>query len=133
MSEEIEITVNDPGQAIDMIQETIETFLETADVNRVYAEPIEHGDTIIIPAAEVVVAMGFGAGFGSGGSDEEVNGTGGGGGGGGQTFARPVAVIIASPEGVRVEPVIDPTKIALTALTAFGFIFATIAKMKKGK
>ncbi len=133
MSEEIEITVNDPGQAIDMVQETIETFLDTADVSRVYAEPIEHGDTIIIPAAEVVAAMGFGAGFGSGGSDEEGSGTGGGGGGGGQTFARPVAVIIASPEGVRVEPVIDPTKIALTAMTAFGFIFATIAKMKKGK
>ncbi len=132
MSEEIEITVNDPGQAIDMVQETIETFLETADVSRVYAEPIEHGDTKIIPAAEVVAAMGFGAGFGSGGSDDEGNGTGGGGGGGGQTFARPVAVIIASPEGVRVEPVIDPTKIALTALTAFGFVFGTLAKMRKG-
>ena len=133
MSEEIEITVNDPGQAIDMVQETIETFLETADVSRVYAKPIEHGGTKIIPAAEVVAGMGFGAGFGSGGSDDEGNGTGGGGGGGGKTFARPVAVIIASPEGVRVEPVIDPTKIALTALTAFGFIFSTIAKMKKGK
>jgi hypothetical protein len=27
----------------------------------------------------------------------------------------------------------DPTKIALTALTAFGFIFSTIARIRRGK
>jgi uncharacterized spore protein YtfJ len=116
-----------------MVQETLETLLETADVNKVYAQPIQHGDTIIIPAAEVVAGMGFGAGYGTGGPlDEDGGGSGGGGGGGGKTFARPVAVIIADKNGVRVEPVMDPTKIALTALTAFGFIFGTIAKLRKG-
>ncbi len=132
MSEEkeLDMDITDPGQAIDMVQETLETFLETADVNKVYAQPVEHEDTIIIPAAEVVAGMGFGAGYGAGGSIEE-NG-GGGGGGGGKTFARPVAVIIADKNGVRVEPVMDPTKIILTALTAFGFIFGTISKMRKG-
>ncbi len=135
MSEEkkLEMEINDPGQAIDMVQETLETLLETADVNKVYAQPIQHGDTIIIPAAEVVAGMGFGAGYGTGGPlDEDGGGSGGGGGGGGKTFARPVAVIIADKNGVRVEPVMDPTKIALTALTAFGFIFGTIAKLRKG-
>ena len=136
MSEEkkVAIEMSDPGQAIDMVQETLETFLETADVNKVYAEPVVHGDTVIIPAAEVVAGMGFGAGYGAGGPlDEDGGGSGGGGGGGGKTFARPVAVIIADDNGVRVEPVIDPTKIALTALTAFGFIFGSIARMKRGK
>jgi uncharacterized spore protein YtfJ len=88
---------------------------------------------VIIPAAEVVAGMGFGAGYGAGGQiAEDGGGSGGGGGGGGKVFARPVAVIIADKNGVRVEPVMDPTKIALTALTAFGFIFGTIARMKKG-
>jgi uncharacterized spore protein YtfJ len=135
MSEEkqLEMEISDPGQAIDMVQETLETFLETADVNKVYGQPVQHEETLIIPTAEVVAGVGFGAGFGAGGpSHEEGGGSGGGGGGGGKTFARPVAVVIADKNGVRIEPVMDPTKIALTALTAFGFIFGTIAKMKKG-
>lgn len=135
MSEEKnqELEISDPGQAIDMVQETLETFLDNADVNRVYAEPVEHEGNLIIPAAEVVSAVGFGAGYGSGGPlDEDTCGSGGGGGGGGKTFARPVAVIISDKDGVRIEPVIDPTKVALAALTAFGFMFGSIAKMKRG-
>jgi uncharacterized spore protein YtfJ len=136
MSEEkkVEMEINDPGQAIDMVQETLETLLESADVNKVYAQPVHHEDTVIIPAAEITAGAGFGAGYGAGPLNEDVGGSGGGGGGGGggKTFARPVAVIIADKNGVRVEPVMDPTKIALTALTAFGFIFGAIAKMKKG-
>jgi uncharacterized spore protein YtfJ len=146
MSEEIKITppdtqITDPGQAIEMVEITMDNFLATADVSRVYGEPIQNGDTTIIPAAEVLVGMGFGAGYGSGPvnteSDEESEqeGTeagGGGGGGGGRTLSRPVAVIVASPEGVRVEPVVDPTKIALAAITAAGFMLTTILRMKRG-
>ena len=70
MSEEkkLEMENNDPGQAIDMQQQTLETLLEAADVNKVYAQPIQHGDTIIIPAAEVIAGAGFGAGYGAGGA-----------------------------------------------------------------
>lgn len=125
---EKKIEITDPGQAIDMVQETLETFLENADVSKVYAEPVEHEGSLIIPAAEVVAGLGFGAGYGG---DSKGDG-GGGGGGGGKTFARPVAVIIADQNGVRVEPVMDPTKIALAFFTAFGFMIATLAKMKKG-
>jgi uncharacterized spore protein YtfJ len=59
------------------------------------------------------------------------SGGGGGGGGGGRVFSRPVAVVVASPEGVRVEPVLDVTKIALAALTAGGFMLATLARMSR--
>jgi len=132
---EINMEISDPGQAIDMVQETLETFLETADVSRVYGQPQEHVGSLIIPAAEVVSGMGFGAAYGSRGPQDEdgEDSGGGGGGGGGKAFARPVAVIIADNDGVRVEPIIDPTKIMLTALTAFGFIFSSIARMKRGK
>ena len=131
MSEEnkIEVEVSDPGQAIDMVQEAIEDFLETADVSKVYGEPVEHEGNLIIPAAEIVTGLGFGAGFGG---DNKGDG-GGGGGGGGKSFTRPVAVIISDKNGVRVEPVMDPTKIALTFFTVLGFIFATVAKVKKGQ
>ncbi len=129
---EDEIMIEDPGQAIDMAQETMEAFIETADVSKVYGEPIVHEDTLIIPAAEVVAGLGFGAGYGAGGP-EEAGGSGGGAGGGGKTFSRPVAIIIATKDGVRVEPVVDPTKIAMTFFTALGFMVATIARMTRGR
>ena len=127
-----EIVIEDSGMAIDMAQETMETFIETADVSKVYGEPITHEDTLILPAAEVLAVAGFGAGYGAGGPEDE-GGAGGGAGGGGRTFSRPVAVVIADKNGVRVEPVVDPTKIALTFFTALGFMIATIGKMVSGK
>ena len=112
----------------------VETMLAAADVGRVYAEPLRHGDTVLIPAAEVLAVAGFGMGSGSGvGGGPEGRprrGTGGGGGGGGRSFARAVAVVVATPGGVRVEPVFDWTKIALAALTAAGFVFAAWKGMK---
>ncbi len=129
---EKEIVIEDSGQAIDMAQETMDAFIETADVSRVFGEPIVHEDTLIIPAAEVVAALGFGAGYGSGGP-EDAGGSGGGAGGGGKTFSRPVAVVIADQNGVRVEPVVDPTKIAMTFFTTLGFMVATIARITRGR
>ena len=123
-----DMKIDDPGKAIDMVQSSMENFIAVADVKRVYGQPVQHGETIVIPAAEVVAGMGFGAGYGAGGPDD-ANGVGGGGGGGGKALARPVAVVIADEEGVRVEPVVDPTKIALAALTAAGFILSTLFKM----
>ena len=129
---EEEIVIENPGQALDVAQEAMESFIETADVSRVYGEPIVHDETMIIPAAEVVAVAGFGAGYGSGGPQDS-GGAGGGAGGGGKTFSRPVAVVIADNNGVRVEPVVDPTKIAMTFFTALGFMVATIARMMRGR
>jgi uncharacterized spore protein YtfJ len=131
-TKEKEIVIEDSGQAIDMAQETMEAFIETANVSKVYGEPIQYEDTLILPAAEVLAVAGFGAGYGSGGP-EDVGGAGGGAGGGGRTFSRPVAVVIANKTEVRVEPVVDPTKIAMTMFTALGFMVATIARMKRGR
>ncbi len=139
MSDEILLDNESPGAAgVETVYATIEAFLETAHVDQVYGDAVEKDDTTIIPAAEVFTLMGFGVGYGSGyrpagtdeeGDEEEAGGGGGGGGGGGRTFSRPVAVIIADSQGVRVEPVVDITKIALAALTAAGFMLATMMRM----
>ena len=55
----------------------------------------------------------------------------GGGGGGGNATARPVAVIHVSPEGVKVEPVVDVTKTALAFFTMLGSIFMIAGKMRR--
>jgi uncharacterized spore protein YtfJ len=123
-------------EAADVIESTMEKFLEAASVEHVYSEPVKYGDTVVIPAAEIISAAGFGIGLGSGsgGDDEEGesgSGAGGGGGGGGRVLARPVAVVIATPEGVRVEPVADRTKVLLALITTLGFMFSVLARIKK--
>lgn len=115
----------------------MERLIASADVSRVYGEPVRHADTLLIPAAEVLTVAGFGMGSGRGTFTDRAGGprrgSGGGGGGGGQTLARAVAVVVASPEGVRIEPVFDVTKIALAALTAAGFAWACWRGMARPK
>lgn len=134
MSEEGKLTPSNPDtggstQAMDTIEGTLARFLDTADVKHVYGEPVQHGDTVVIPTAEVLTGLGFGAGYGTGTSEEGEGGSGGGGGGGGRTLTRPVAVIVVTPDSVRVQEVIDPTKIALAALTAAGFMMGMLMRM----
>jgi uncharacterized spore protein YtfJ len=113
----------------------------------VFASPVNAGEHTIITASEVTTAMGMGFGIGGGTDDRHApgaNGTeasgsaqsggaGGGGGGGGTSLARPVAVISVGPDGVKVEPVVDVTKIGLAVLTMLGGAVMMLAKMKKGK
>jgi len=147
MNDELDTNVSDfevdsATDAMDVIELTMERFLDTASVDLVYGEPVEHGDTLIIPTAEILAGLGFGVGYVRGGSgkgegdegeeeqgEEGGYGEGGGGGGGGRTFARPVAIVVSSPEGVRIEPVVDMTKIALGFLTAAGFMTGMILRM----
>lgn len=139
MSEEIELEpveiqgrsmsgYRDP--ALDTVEQVMDSLHASASVEAVFGEPVKQGDTLVIPAAEVVAISGFGVGQGSGGPEGEAgSGAGGGGGGGGSAFARPVAVIIVSSEGVRVEPVIDVTKIALAGVTFAAFAVGMLARL----
>ena len=121
-----------PDALVTAVQRPLEKFMEAARVEAVVGAPIKHGDSLVIPTAEVFNAMGFGMGAGQV-KDEDDTGRGGGGGGGGQALSRPVAVIVMSPTGVRVEPVVDVTKIALAAFTAAGFIGAMVWRMSRSR
>ena len=140
-TEDEELDLLNEEDALEIIQDTLGEFLQSASVEAVYGTPIKEGDSLIIPAAEVLTVMGFGVGSGRGTgfsketdseedkSDEISEGSGSGGGGGGRVLSRPAAVIIATPEGVRVEPVVDVTKIGLAALTAAGFMVGMLLRM----
>ena len=132
--EEINEIEQIPDLTFNVIQDTMDTYLATADVSAVYGEPFEKDGNVIIPAAEIVAGFGFGLASGQGtASESDDTGSGSGGGGGGSILSRPVAVIIASSEGVRIEPVVDITKIALAGLTTGAFILATLLRIKNLK
>jgi uncharacterized spore protein YtfJ len=129
-----EIVESRSGKSIEMTEEVLQKLIETSGTSVVYGRPIKQGEVTIIPAAEVIAGVGFGSGLGFGpfteGEDSpEVTGGGEGGGGVGKTFSRPVAIVVVSPEGVRVEPVRDRTKVLLAAITAGGFMAATLLRM----
>ncbi len=138
LQEEMKDSASNPAlQGVTSVQATMERFLASADVGAVYGEPVQHGETMIIPAAEVLSGIGFGVGYGMGETKPDEGeqqadqpSAGGGGGGGGRVLSRPVAVVILEPGSVRVEPVVDVTKIALAAFTAFGFMFSMLTRMR---
>ena len=127
-------TANNAEQAAELM----EMLFAVADTSSVYSEPVVAGQYTVITASEVGAGGGFGFGSG-GGSDKRSEGEGkpnsgwgSGGGGGGGSMARPVAVITIGPDGVRVEPVMDVTKVAITFLTAVGGIFMAARRLRRG-
>jgi uncharacterized spore protein YtfJ len=147
MSEDLDKVVAAAEKSQKWAAEVVEKLFDVAQPSSVYAEPVTAGDHTVITASEVSVGMGFGIGMGGGegrggpkgetGEEEaeiegEGSGLGGGGGGGGASLARPVAVISVGPEGVQVEPVVDPTKIAIAFFTALGTMFIMRSRMRRG-
>ncbi|MGH7358745.1 MAG: hypothetical protein ACRDWD_01320 [Acidimicrobiia bacterium] len=109
----------DAGSVGEQIERVVNRIAGDLTVGTVFGAPAQVGDRLIITAASVQRAGGFGFGSGSG-ADPQGGGTGrgGGGGGGASTEGRPVAVIDVGPDGVRVQPILDLTRIGLTAVAA---------------
>jgi uncharacterized spore protein YtfJ len=128
--------------------EVMDKLFAVAQPGAVFGEPVESGEYTVITASEVKVGMGFGYGTGGGtgpAAEEETasegegegagaaagTGYGGGGGGGGASGGRPVAVISIGPTGVRVEPVVDVTKLGLAFITALGSMLVMRNRMRR--
>jgi uncharacterized spore protein YtfJ len=97
--------------------EGLNAVLGEASPGTIFSEPATVGEDLIVTASAWDRAGGFGFG-GGGGGDAEETGVGFGAGGGGAAQGRPVAVIRIGTDGVEVTPVLDLTKIAVTALLA---------------
>ena len=112
---------------IDPTEQALSKLAITASADAVFGEPVVNGNTTVIPCSEVTIGMGMGSG--SGPMDEKGNPIGNGSGGGGGARGRPVAAIVITQEGVRVEPIFDITKIVLASLTTGTFILLWIGRL----
>ena len=139
MAEENHQALETTGQAHERAAKVLAELVSVASADKVYSEPVVVGDRTVITAAEIHTGMGFGYGLSTGFTipsgkhrrEHSDDGPRGGGGGGGQAVGRPVAVVTIDPEGVTVQPVLDRTKIVLTALTALGAIGLMLIKMRR--
>jgi uncharacterized spore protein YtfJ len=105
----------------------------------VFSEPVSIEGQTVITATELTAGLGFGFGGGSdnepheagGGSVRMTRSSGGGGGGGGGAMGRPVAAIILTERGVRVEPIVDVTKLGLAFFTMLGSVLIALLRQRK--
>ena len=135
--------LNRSFQSVDDAKEFLQKIVNIAKPDHVFSKPVTAGDKTVITASETFAALGFG--YGSGGSEseninneegEDVNAvhkvdSGGGGGGGGTILNRPVAAIAVGPDGIEVQPIVDPTKIIIAFFTAMITILTFMSRMKQ--
>jgi uncharacterized spore protein YtfJ len=117
----------------------MERFLSVAQPRTVFGEPVTAGAYTVITACEVSIGGGYGYGRGIGpaatagkepGAGTPQMATGSGMGAGGGASGRPVAVISIGPDGVKVTPVPDATKIALASITVVGTMVAVLGRVR---
>lgn len=109
-------------------------LLTAAQPEAVFSKPVKSGDYTVITASEVSAGGGFGSGLFGRDREPQAHDTGAGGaGGGGGSSGRPVAAIIIGPDGVRVEPVFDRTKVLVGLLAAVGSVLMAFSQMRRGK
>jgi uncharacterized spore protein YtfJ len=139
---EVNQTTDATNRIPEQISQIVEKIFAAAQPGAVYSAPVVSGDYTVITASEVTAGGGFG--FASGFSQQKSEqaqgdaqaaaspgGSGGGGGGGGGSSGRPVAVVVIGPDGVRVKPVLDATKLALAGITAWGAMWMMFRDMRK--
>jgi len=114
----------------------IEDMLERLSVRSAFGEPIQEGDTTLIPVASVACGFGYGSGYGRGPAKKpgqvadtpaeidspeatthgEGEGEGGGAGAGGGGWVKPQGYIRIRADEVRYEPIMNLTVIPLAGM-----------------
>ncbi|MFH1382083.1 MAG: spore germination protein GerW family protein [Chloroflexota bacterium] len=86
-----------------LVKTTLGEIEKVLTTRTVVGEPITVEGITLIPL--ISVGFGFGAGGGEGKGEAKQKGEGTGGGTGGGAWVRPVAVVVVTKEGVRIEPI----------------------------
>jgi uncharacterized spore protein YtfJ len=116
--------------SLNRLFDTIENARETAHWRAAFGEPQVVEGRTIIPVAQVGYGFGFGFGQGTGPSEAEGEPVAGGegGGGGGGVSAKPLGVIVVTPEHVRFEETEDTSKIAVFGIAMVALSIFQVAK-----
>ena len=86
-----------------LVKTTLGEIEKVLSTKTVVGEPITAEGATLIPL--ISAGFGFAAAGGSGKGEAKQKGEGAGGGAGGGAWVRPIALVIVSKEGVRVEPI----------------------------
>ena len=115
-------------QSMEQTNALLGQALAAASPDAVFGQPVQVGDTVVIPCNElsVSIGVGYGGGYGGGGDTQSA-----GGGGGGGSMGRPVGVVTVRPDGVRWEPAVDTTKLGIAFFTTIAAMFMMWGSMRR--
>jgi uncharacterized spore protein YtfJ len=110
---------------------------QRAGVQAVFGDPVDNGDTVVIPVARSMWAVGGGAGGGQADADagsDGPSGSGYGSGGGGAVMTVPVGYLELRPDGARFRPIghgVNPAVILAGGL-ATAIVLRALARLVRG-
>jgi uncharacterized spore protein YtfJ len=121
------------NEAVAKVNRQIDEMVNRMSPGAVFGEPIQQGDTTLIPVASVTYGFGSGQGWGRG-KDEDAPADapmseGGGAGGGGGGLARPLGYIKIDATGAKWEPTMDMTRVSVGGMLLAGWIVFWVMKM----
>jgi uncharacterized spore protein YtfJ len=127
-------SIDNQGKELNMslnkLFDSIEQMRDAANWRSVFGEPQVVEDRTLIPVAQV--GYGFGLGFGRGepapGEEDGPDAGAEGGGGGGGASAKPLGVIVVTPEDVHFEDVRDDNVVAIMGIALSAFAILQVAK-----
>lgn len=116
--------------SMEQLFDSVEKVRETAHWRAAFGEPQVFEDKTVIPVARVgyTFGMGFGSGTGPKGEDGEPAPGGEGGGGGGGATAKPLGVVVVTPESVYFEETVDASKIVLAGIGVAALFILQLGK-----
>ena len=116
--------------SLDRMFAAVEGFKDAAHWRAAFGEPQVVGDKTLIPVAKVGYGFGLGFGQGPGQPEEEEKPApaGEGGGGGGTAAAKPLGVIVVTPEEVYFEETADESRIAMAGILVGALFIWQFAK-----
>jgi uncharacterized spore protein YtfJ len=104
-----QVSVSSMAEKAEAISDkVVDKLYMAAQPGAVFGPPVVVGDYMVITASEVAA-----------------------GGGGGGSLGRPIAAIVIGPNGVKVRPIVDATKLALAAITAWGAIALVASRFSR--
>ncbi|MEO3868025.1 spore germination protein GerW family protein [Nonomuraea sp. B12E4] len=109
------------------IMELMERSKDAATVKRVFGEPIQQGDVVVIPVARVSQ----GGGGGQGQSKGEKNGEGTGSGGGFGLIATPAGVYVLKDGDAHWRPAVDVNRVVLAGQIVAVVLLLTLRTLIK--
>jgi len=112
-----------------LVKTTLSEIEKVLNTKTVVGDPVTIGETTIVPL--ISIGFGFGAGGGSGRGEAKQKGEGEGGGTGGGAWIRPIALVVITEQGAKVEPIIGRFGGALEKLGEI--IPSTIEKWRERK
>ncbi len=89
------------------IMEIAEKSRDSANVKRVFGDPVQHGDVVVIPVARIA----YGGGGGTGQGEDKKGDSGSGSGVGYGVAATPAGVFVVKDGEVRWQPAVDVNRI----------------------